>query len=59
MVIIGWGPPTRFTPEGQVPPALYYESGLVVTFDREGEQAESLLFIPPQPAAPAPAERQP
>lgn len=60
MVLHGWGQPTRFTPEGQLPPSLFYDIGLVVTFDKEGEQAESLLFIPPQPpTAATPAERRP
>lgn len=59
MVLLGWGPPTRFTPEGQLPPALFYDVGLVVTFDKDGEQAESLLFTPPQPQTTGPAEPRP
>jgi hypothetical protein len=58
-VLRAWGEPTRFTPEGQIPPSLFYEIGLLVSFDRAGENAESILFTPPQPPPPDPVGRRP
>jgi hypothetical protein len=59
LVLRAWGEPTRFTPEGQVPPSLFYESGLLVTFDKAGEDASALEFTPPQPLAADPGGRRP
>jgi hypothetical protein len=59
LVLAGWGRPSGFTPEGHVPPSFFYTSGLVVSFDKAGEDAELLIFTPPQSAAPGPGERRP
>ncbi|OLC17764.1 MAG: hypothetical protein AUH29_00890 [Candidatus Rokubacteria bacterium 13_1_40CM_69_27] len=52
-VLEGWGEPTKVSAAGQ-PKSFFYESGLVVLFDTEGWQVETMLFTPPQ----APAKGQ-
>lgn len=47
-VLTGWGEPSRVSAAGQ-PKSFFYESGLIVLFDAEGWQVESMLFTPPQP----------
>lgn len=49
-VLEGWGEPTRVSAAGQ-PKSFFYESGLIVSFDQEGWQVQSMLFTPPQPPA--------
>lgn len=50
-IVTGWGEPTSISAAGQ-PKAFFYQSGLVVLFDDEGQEAQSLLFTPPQPTPP-------
>ena len=49
MIAAGWGEPTNVSPRGDMPPRIFYASGLFVTFDKDGQIAESMLFMPPQP----------
>ena len=52
-VISGWGVPDGVSTEtGQV--VFFYKIGLLVTFDKDGENAKILDFAPPQPDKPAP-----
>jgi hypothetical protein len=53
-VIQAWGVPDGMTKHGDVD-VFFYATGLLVTFDKEGEEATLLTFTPPQPEAPAPA----
>ena len=46
----GWGIPNRVGKDGQTP-VFYYESGLLVLFDKDGWMAMSMVFTPPQPTA--------
>jgi hypothetical protein len=55
MIVAGWGEPTRVSPTGQPPPMFFYESGLIVSFDAAGQQAESMVLTPPLPPPPSPA----
>ena len=48
MVLDGWGPPERVGRQGEGE-VFYYAEGLVVMFDKEGVNAKSLVFMPPQP----------
>jgi hypothetical protein len=57
-VLAGWGLPTGVAPPDQ-PPAFFYQRGLVVSFDAEGWEVESLVFTPPQPGPRPPGERAP
>jgi hypothetical protein len=59
LVLDGWGRPSRFTPDGHVPASFFYENGLLVSFDEAGEDAEWLVFTPPQPTAADPGGRRP
>jgi hypothetical protein len=54
-VLAGWGEPQGIRTDGGGP-AVFYQSGLVVTFDKEGWLATSMTFTPPQklPEGPAP-----
>jgi len=54
-VLAGWGQPDGVRTDGGVP-SVFYEAGLVVTFDRAGWLPTSMIFTPPQklPAGPAP-----
>ncbi|HEY7521349.1 MAG TPA: hypothetical protein VIE36_23925 [Methylomirabilota bacterium] len=56
IVLAGWGAPERVgkQAEGEV---FYYADGLVVMFDKEGLQARTLLFTPPQPIEPGKPSR--
>jgi|SRR5262245_27685992 len=49
MIAAGWGEPTNVSPQGDMPPRIFYASGLFVIFDKDGLMAESMLFMPPQP----------
>jgi len=53
-VIQAWGVPDGMTKHGDVD-VFFYATGLLVTFDKEGEEAVLLTFTPPQPDAAAPA----
>lgn len=48
-IFAGWGAPTRIGREGETE-IFFYPDGLLVYFDRTGEMAETLVFLPPQPA---------
>lgn len=54
-VLAGWGEPQATRTDGGVP-SVFYQSGLVVTFDTAGWLATSMTFMPPQklPEGPAP-----
>jgi hypothetical protein len=54
IVLQGWGVPERESPAGQ-PIAFFYESGLLVYFADDGRAVKSMIFTPPQAAAPTPA----
>ena len=56
IVLAGWGPPDRAGTQGGVD-VFFYAEGLVVTFDKAGRHAESMLFMPPQPLEPATPSR--
>ena len=65
-IVDGWGVPERIAEQGDRDVFLY-ESGLNVTFDKDGASAASMVFMVPQklpasggqPAAPAPAPAPP
>lgn len=46
----GWGVPDRVGKDRDTP-LFFYESGLLVFFDREGWMAVAMVFTPPQPTA--------
>jgi len=48
IVLAGWGPPDRVGRQADTE-VFYYAEGLVVMFDKEGLQAQTLVFTPPQP----------
>ena len=50
-VVDGWGVPERIAQQGDREVFLY-ESGLIVTFDKDGISAASMVFMPPQKVAP-------
>jgi hypothetical protein len=52
IVLSGWGKPDRVGTQGDAEVFLYGE-GLVVIFDKQGWNALTLLFTPPQPLEPA------
>ena len=56
IVLQGWGAPERVgkQADGEV---FYYADGLVVMFDKEGLQARTLVFTPPQPIEPGKPSR--
>ena len=56
IVLAGWGAPDRVGKQGDVE-VFYYADGLVVMFDKEGFQAKTLVFTPPQPLEPAKPSR--
>jgi len=47
-VVDGWGLPTAAGEQGGYP-SMLYESGLIVVFEKEGQFANSMTFIVPQP----------
>ena len=50
-ILAGWGAPERVGKEKDVD-VFFYESGLLVYFDKDGWLAQTLIFTPPQrPAA--------
>ena len=50
-IVDGWGVPERMAEQGDRDVFLY-ESGLIVTFDKEGISAASMVFMVPQKLAP-------
>jgi len=48
MVLAGWGEPTRVSPVDQLPRTFFYDDGLLIHFDKDGQQVESMLFVVPQ-----------
>jgi hypothetical protein len=53
-VVNAYGVPNRLGREGEHD-VFFYQSGLVVYFEKEAWNAHSLIFVPRQPAPPAPA----
>ena len=51
-VLAGWGEPDGIKTENGVP-SILYQSGLIVTFDKEGKVATLLVFTPPQKPLPS------
>ena len=51
-IVDGWGVPDRMAEQGDRDVFLY-ESGLIVTFDKDGMSAASMVFMVPQKLAPA------
>ncbi|MGH7310840.1 MAG: hypothetical protein ACREK6_19350 [Candidatus Rokuibacteriota bacterium] len=58
-VLAGWGEPTHSSPVGEVPLWFFYDTGLIVYFDKEGWQVEALVFVPAQSPRPGAGGRQP
>ena len=56
MVLAGWGAPERVGKQGETE-VFYYAEGLVVMFDKEGFDARTLVFTPPQPVEPGKPSR--
>jgi hypothetical protein len=50
-VLQAWGEPDGVATQNDQE-SLFYKAGLVVTFDKAGDDAVLLSFTPPQPAAP-------
>jgi outer membrane protein assembly factor BamE (lipoprotein component of BamABCDE complex) len=52
-ILTGWGEPDGVKTENGIP-SILYQSGLIVTFDKDGKAATLLVFTPPQklPASP-------
>ena len=48
IVLDGWGPPDRVGKQGDSEFFLY-RAGLLIYFDKEGHQALTMIFTPPQP----------
>ncbi|HEX5530184.1 MAG TPA: hypothetical protein VFZ82_11505, partial [Methylomirabilota bacterium] len=53
-VIQGWGVPDGITKHNEMD-VFFYKSGLLVNFDKAGDEAALLTLTPPQPDTPAPA----
>ena len=56
IVLSGWGAPDRVGKQSDAE-VFYYADGLVVIFDKEGLQAQLLVFTPPQPIEPGTPSR--
>ena len=56
IVLLGWGDPQRVGKQGDAE-VFYYADGLVVIFDKEGFDAQTLVFTPPQPSEPGKPSR--
>lgn len=57
-VMDGWGPPSA-AGDQQGFPTMFYEEGLVVVFERQGQWAEGMTFTMPQPFQPPSAGTTP
>jgi hypothetical protein len=57
-VVNGWGVPNRIGREGDIEVFLYVD-GLLVYFDKEGWNAQLLVFTPRQPLTDEPAKPRP
>jgi hypothetical protein len=57
-VIQAFGVPDGMTTQNDQA-IFFYQSGLIVTFDKEGDEAVLLSFTPPQPASPPPSPAAP
>jgi len=57
-VMDGWGMPTAAGDQGGFP-TMFYEAGLVVVFEKQGQFAESMTFTVPQPLQPPSAGAAP
>jgi hypothetical protein len=57
-VIEAFGVPDGMTTENDQD-IFFYQSGLIVTFNKEGDEAVLLSFTPPQPARPPPSPAAP
>ena len=53
-VIQAWGVPDGITRQNEMD-VFFYRTGLLVNFDKEGDEAALLTFTPPQPDTPASA----
>ncbi len=53
-VIQAWGVPDGMTKQNELD-VFFYKTGLLVNFDKEGDEAALLTFTPPQPDTPPPA----
>ncbi len=58
-VLKGWGEPSLSSPVGEEPRWILYDNGLVVYFDKQGRQVESMLFVVPQTLKGGAGARQP
>lgn len=56
IVLLGWGNPERVGKQGDAE-VFYYADGLIVIFDKEGFDAQVLVFTPPQPSEPGKPSR--
>jgi len=56
-VIQAWGVPDGITKHNEMD-VFFYKSGLLVNFDREGDEAALLTLTPPQPDTPPAAPKQ-
>jgi hypothetical protein len=50
-VIQAWGVPDGLSKHNEAD-VFFYRSGLLINFDKEGDEAELLTFTPPQPETP-------
>ncbi|HET8532459.1 MAG TPA: hypothetical protein VFO08_15015 [Methylomirabilota bacterium] len=57
-VIQGWGVPDGITKHNEMD-VFFYKSGLLVNFDKGGEEAALLTLTPPQPDTSSPAAPKP
>ena len=53
-VIQAWGVPDGMSKQNDLD-VFFYKTGLLVNFDKEGDEAALLTFTPPQPDTPPPA----
>jgi hypothetical protein len=56
-VIQAWGVPDGITKHNEVD-TFFYKTGLLVNFDKEGDEAALLTFTPPQPDTPPAAPKR-
>ena len=56
-VIQAWGVPDAITQQNELD-VFFYKTGLIVNFDKEGDEAALLTFTPPQPDTPPAAPKR-